>query len=319
MVLTNGIIHECFNSFDVYKLKENHAFLHVDFKNENIFYKSMADYIINENNLLNYANRLSKINFAPNKKIYAKLYRNLGLFLNQELESLIYNEVDDELLDVLGEEYILTNQDGETLIQFDKIGKIGEFVFHLFLTEFMQLDCVIPKFTLTTDRNMSIFGIDTLFFDQEKAVIYFGESKVSKNIDNAIKLLKKSLGTYEHDISEEYRLVLKNEHLKINQQFEEIFSEHSEVCISFKDFIKSAEIKEIGVPIFIMHGNDNAYDIKKVLEKMERNIPKNYLIGLKTKYIVLSIPIIDKAKFVETVMKKIVEKSNEYERQVYRI
>ena len=56
--------------------------------------------------------------------------------------------------------------------------------------------------------NMSIFGIDELFLAED--MILFGESKVSINLQNGIKLIKESLKEYEKQIKDEYQLVLSN-------------------------------------------------------------------------------------------------------------
>ena len=82
---------------------------------------------------------------------------------------------------------------------------------HLLLTSYYKIHCIIPKFRCTTDRNMSVFGIDSLFFDPQQKTIYFGESKVCKNIENAIRLVNRSFEDYERQIAEEYKLVLANE------------------------------------------------------------------------------------------------------------
>ena len=53
---------------------------------------------------------------------------------------------------------------------------------------------------------MSAFGIDTLFYDDEKSEILFGEAKFSKKLKNGVSLVNRSLKDYEQNIKEEYLL-----------------------------------------------------------------------------------------------------------------
>ena len=275
---------------------------------------SFSDYILSEVNLLNYANTMSPIVFKPTLANYKKLYSTLETFLNAELELLTFDNVSNEVKNTLGDEYTFVNKDGETLIQKDKIGKIGEYIFHVLLTQYFKVNCIIPKFRCTTDRNMSVFGIDALFFDPVERIIYFGESKVCKTIDNAITLVNRSFADYESQISEEYKLVLSNSDVfRLSQEFQSAFERYTEVCISFEDFVKSASISQIYVPAFIAHGNGaNKNTPEDFLQKMNTKITRNSFFRLDTKYLFISLPIIDKAKMMDVIMRKVVKKSNEY-------
>lgn len=182
-----------FDGFDVYSVNEGHSFIYANFNDEDKFIDGLTDYLFDENNLLNYARRTSKVTFTGEIKQWVRLYYNISVFLNNKLEMLEIGEVTEELKNILGEEYKLIDVNGELRVQKDKVGKIGEYAFHILLTNYFQLDCIVPKFRCTTDRNMSVFGIDTLFLDTNSKTIYFGESKFSKNIESGIKLANRSL------------------------------------------------------------------------------------------------------------------------------
>ena len=308
------ILEEKFEQFIVYKSDVSNTFLYVNFSDPDRFMDGLSDYVLSEINLLNYANTMSPTAFAPTLANYKKLYSTLETFLNAELELLTFDNVSNEVRDTLGDEYTFVNKDGETLIQKDKIGKIGEYIFHILLTQCFKVNCIIPKFRCTTDRNMSVFGIDALFFDPTKRIIYFGESKACKTIDNAITLINHSLADYESQISEEYKLVLSNSDVfRLSQEFQTAFERYTEVCISFEDFIKAASISQICVPAFIAHGNGvNKNTPSDFLHKMNTKITRNSFFGLDTKYLFISLPIIDKTKMMDVIMRKVVKKSNEY-------
>lgn len=309
-----------YNNFDVYEFEKDHTFIFADFPNKGSFLEGLSEFVLSEDNLLNYAKRTSKINFSPTVKNYKRLYDNIGIFLNAELETLSVNDLSQELVNVLGEEYDLFNVDGELTIQNDKIGKIGEYIFHILLTQYFRLECVIPKFKCITDRNMSVFGIDSLFFDSESKRIYFGESKFSKRINNGITLVNKSLVDYEDQIREEYRIVLSSEETFIkSDKFEELFREDMDISISFEDFIDIAGVSSIGVPIFIAHGEDESKGPEYYLKRLKKGIHRNQLFSMETIYIGISFPVIDKAEFIECIITKAVKKSNEYRREILRL
>lgn len=308
-----------FDCFDVYFLAEGHSFVYADFKDTDSFVEGVVEYIFQEENLLNYARRNNKISFVGTQKQYAKLYNNISMFLNTELEMLEVDDVTDELKDVLGQEYTLVDEAGNLKVQNDKVGKIGEYTFHLLLNNYFKLDCVLPKFRCTTDRNMSVFGIDTLFLDTSKKILYFGESKFCKSIDNGITLINRSLEKYEEQIDEEYRIVLSDdEAFKLSSDFEGLFGDAKQICISFREFIKVADIKEIGVPIFVAHGNVDADNVKpqEYISKLNKKIKRNKYFGIDVTYIFISLPVIDKNKFMECAITKAVKKQDEYKNKV---
>lgn len=308
-----------FDCFDVYFAAEGHSFVYADFKDTDSFIEGLVEYIFNEENLLNYAKRNNKIGFSGTQKQYAKLYNNISIFLNTELELLEVDDVTDELKDVLGQEYILIDEAGNLKVQNDKVGKIGEYTFHLLLNNYFKLDCVLPKFRCTTDRNMSVFGIDTLFLDVSKKILYFGESKFCKTLDNGITLINRSLEKYEEQIDEEYRIVLSDdEAFRLSSDFERIFGDTRQICISFREFIKVAGIKEIGVPVFIAHGNENIDNVKpeEYINKLNKKIRRNEYFDIDVTYIFISLPVIDKNKFIECAITKAVKKQDEYKNKV---
>ena len=308
------ITKQRFDVFDVYQSDDAHSFLYANCSNPDLFMDGLAEYILSEMNLLNYANSLTPIAFSPTPQIYRKLYSTISSFLNNELELMTYNNVTKEVENVLGDEYKFISDNGKTLLQNDKIGKIGEYTFHVLLTNYFKVHCILPKFRCTTDRNMSVFGIDALFYNPVSSTILFGESKVCKSIENAIVLINHSLSEYETQISEEYKLVLSNDDtFRLSQEFLDAFKEHTDICMTFEDFVSAAGITRICVPTFIAHGNsDSNNTIEHYLAQMNSRINKRKFFGLDTAYLFISLPIIDKAKMMKKIMKKVVKKCNEY-------
>ncbi|HEM5313811.1 TPA: hypothetical protein U1364_002270, partial [Streptococcus suis] len=65
-------------------------------------------------------------------------------------------------------------------------------------------------------------------------------------------------------------------------------------------------------PIFIAHGDGNKEKIEKFLDRLN-SINSNKMLGLETKYLLISLPVIDKEKFVDFAIRMAVNKAYEYE------
>lgn len=310
-----GIILETcdFDEFTVYYENDKFSFLYANFDDQNKFIVGLVSYIFEEQNLLLYSQLSTGLKFNPGRREYVKLYKNIRYFLNEELEKIPMLNLDEEIEKVISEEYeCFRSKDGELLIKPDKIGKIGEYIFHLLLSKYFGYKCILPKFRITTDRNMSVFGIDALFYDDINKELLFGESKFSKRLENGIRLVNDSLKQYEQNIKEEYLLVLSNEYLNLNTTFLHDYQDAIEICKNFEEFIEESNIKTIVIPIFIAHGGDIKDKIEKNLKCLDK-VKKSNMLGLDTKYLLISLPVIDKDEFVKVAMQMAVNKLNEYE------
>ena len=157
-------------------------------------------------------------------------------------------------------------------------------------------------------RNVSV----TLFYDDEKSEILFGEAKFAKNLKNGVSLVNRSLRRYEQNIREEYLLVLSNEGYNLNSSFLNKYKDTIEVCRTFEDFIKESNTNSVIIPIFIAHGDGNKEKIEKFLDRLN-SVNSNKMLGLETKYLLISLPVIDKEKFVDFAIRMAVNKAREYE------
>ena len=117
---------------------------------------------------------------------------------------------------------------------------------------------------------------------------------------------------YEQNIKEEYLLVLSNENFNLNSSFLNKYKDTIEVCRTFEDFTKESNINSVIIPIFIAHGDGNKEKIEKFLDRLN-SVNSNKMLGLETKYLLISLPVIDKEKFVDFAIRMAVNKAREYE------
>lgn len=250
--------------------------------------------------------------FSPTKKNFIILYKHLFQYIDEYYDEIDIKVIDEELKKIILDEYETTEEKENALkIRADKKGKIGEYIFNCILKEYFKFDCIIPKVHMSTSRNMSIYGIDALFYCSNNNMLLFGESKLTNSLKNGISLIKESLKKYEKSIADEFTLTLSNRVLRGElNKFSEIYGDICEMSLDIKDFIFGANITQIGIPIFITHGEEQ--EINKIIEKLG-NIEEKDLLGVKTVYYFISLPIINKQKFIALFTKKIRERRDEYE------
>lgn len=301
-----------FNDFEVYSLGDNHSVLHIEIADTASFYQKMFDYFFEETRFLQYIENKTSLTFIPSVENYVSLYKRLSLFIDDENVCRLSKDIEEEIVKILADEYTLEDDGaGNIRVRLDKMGKIGEYIFCNLLSEYFGYSCVIPKANFTTDRNMSVFGIDAVFYCSESKMLLFGESKMSNSLQNGVALINKSLSMYQQQVDEEFVLVLSQRWLHDKMgAFAEDFSELVNKSISMADFISKAGINVIGIPIFIAHGTET--DTTAILKKISK-VKKIKLYDLDTKIISISLPIISKSKLIATFTQKIKERRDYYE------
>lgn len=304
------MIKKSYGDFTVYEDMDNNVFIHIETKDEEAFYERMFDYFFSEERLLRYCENDKHLTFVPSSKAYTILYRHLRSYIDIENEQIALPVFEQEIEDILALEGIVSYKDGERIARKDKIGKIGEYIFYCLLSDYFGFDCIIPKIHLQTDYNMSVYGIDSLFYSNKHDMLLFGESKFSVSVKNGVSLIKESLKAYEKQIADEYELVLCNRFYGANLNvFSKIYGEFTDRCIDVHEFINAANVKHIGIPIFIAHGTEVDEDV--VIKELKK-IPRKQILNLPTTYFCISLPLVDKFKAIAVFTKKIREAEEKY-------
>ncbi len=303
-----------YDGFTVHTDEEYHCFVHINIDNPSLFYEKLFCHFFDETRLLRYTENKTAVSFSPTEANFATLYRKLAVFLDFENEIDYPASLDEDASDAICDEYEVVEQNDTIKIRLDKMGKIGEYIFGTLLSDYFQFECIIPKLNLITDRNMSVYGIDSLYYSPDEKMILLGESKVSKSLENGITMINTSLGSYQQQVEDEFLLILSQRWLRnASGRFGLDFEKPLETSLSMSEFIEKAKIETICIPLFIAHGGDN--DTKDIFEKMKK-IKKISLYGLETKYISISLPLIDKEKVMEYFAKKLNERRCAYEQAI---
>lgn len=308
------VIKQNFNDFEVFLYDDCKSFVHINITNPQLFYSKMFEYFFDESRLLRYIENKASISFQPTTANFAVLYKKLKIFIDKENDIQIPQNLEKNLLDIVSAEHTIIEENGVKKIRLDKIGKIGEYIFSNILSEYFGYQCIIPKLNMLTDYNMSIFGIDTLFYSHEKKLLLLGESKVSKSISNGVALINKSLSSYQSQIDDEFELILSQRWLKDKMgYFADDFGDKIEISMNMSDFIKKADVRNIGIPVFIAHGGSETTE--EIFNELSK-IKKIDLYDIETNYIIISLPLIDKDEFVKAFTIAIAERRDLYESNV---
>lgn len=296
---------EIYKDFIVYTDSDKRVFIHISI-NKDEFYDELIRFFFKEEKILGYINNKVEIDFHATIEQFVDLYKTLNDFIDDENLQVNIEDFKKELSHYIDwEKY---SNDELLKLRRDKIGKVGEYILHNILFDYFKFTCILPKLVLTTNRNMSVFGIDVIFWDYNDEMILFGESKVSKNLDDGIELINKSLKNYEYQICEEFRTTLSRK-LYANNLPDDI-KKYIGKAMNFKKFIEISKTRKIGVPIFIMSGTD--IDVPQIIKKMDR-IKKQKILGLDVTYYIINIPIIDKNVFQNKILEFLRERCDFYE------
>lgn len=313
-VTVGKLIKEKYDCFDVYRDEDYNTFLHVSIDKKEELYKGIFDYFFSDEKLLRYAENKTNLKFDPTLKNYCTLFNHLKIFIDEENAEKCVEGLSDIVKEVLIDEEEIEKKDGKLYIRKDKIGKIGEYIFSCILYDYYKFDCIIPKLLLGTDPNMNVYGIDTLFYSSENNIIMFGEAKFSKNLDNGIKLIKESLKDYENQLRQEFACVLnKRLYNNLLNKFNDLYGDKVVISISMDMFIEKADIRIIGIPIFIAHGEEIMPE--EIIKKI-KSIVLDTVLGVKVSLIVISLPIVDKREFIIYFTNYIRERLEEYNEKI---
>lgn len=147
---------------EINELDEKFVFFSFKRKNATELADFIFDYFFSEELMFRHVNYLEKIPFKKGRKNLVQLYKLLDLFLDDETTEIL-NKGDYENINVIIDECKLISDNGDSVtIRLDKIGKIGEFIFSIILENYFSFSCIIPKSNFTTNKNMSVYGIDVL-------------------------------------------------------------------------------------------------------------------------------------------------------------
>ena len=298
--------------FSIFVDKDNYIYLSLKIDNVFEMVNDIFDFFFSEETIYSHFKNRIDVPFLPEPKNHSLVFRYLKEFIDSEIEETEFSPQDysQEIIDTIEEENRFFNKHN---IRRDKVGKLGEYLMSIILEKYFSFRCILPKMNLITNRNMSVYGIDTLYYSKEENAILFGESKFTTTLDHGLLLLSKSLEKYDSMIIGDIELIFTQDKLSILNLPNEKYKNAIECFVDVPTFIKEVGIKEIWIPTFIAHGQD--LDETTIVSKLN-TLKRDNKMGMDTKYFVMSMPIKDVKTFIELITLKIKEKENELRNKI---
>lgn len=242
--------------------------------NKEILYKALCDLLLSEENLFYYASQKESTKTLVDTRKYIK----------KLIDKDIIDSTIEDVLSGIGwkKEQININS---THFQ----GDLAEYLMCILLDKITNVDTIISKVSLKTSPRMPSYGNDNIYYDYEKEILYYGESKFYDNVSSAIKRAKESLE--QHANAEEFSFIRSHDNV--------IIAEDGTKRIKIIEELEEKSIEEITIKSIFFIANDDIYlkaDYEsKVIERFESIEDLNIK---SAELIMVFLPILSKGEFL---------------------
>ena len=242
--------------------------------NKEILYKALCDLLLSEENLFYYASQKESTKTLVDTRKYIK----------KLIDKDIIDSTIEDVLSGIGwkKEQININS---THFQ----GDLAEYLMCILLDKITNVDTIISKVSLKTSPRMPSYGNDNIYYDYEKEILYYGESKFYDNVSSAIKRAKESLE--QHANAEEFSFIRSHDNV--------IIAEDGTKRIKIIEELEEKSIEEITIKSIFFIANDDIYlkaDYEsKIIERFESIEDLNIK---SAELIMVFLPILSKGEFL---------------------
>ena len=242
--------------------------------NKEILYKALCDLLLSEENLFYYASQKESTKTLVDTRKYIK----------KLIDKDIIDSTIEDVLSGIGwkKEQININS---THFQ----GDLAEYLMCILLDKITNVDTIISKVSLKTSPRMPSYGNDNIYYDYEKEILYYGESKFYDNVSSAIKRAKESLE--QHANAEEFSFIRSHDNV--------IIAEGGTKRIKIIEELEEKSIEEITIKSIFFIANDDIYlkaDYEsKIIERFESIEDLNIK---SAELIMVFLPILSKGEFL---------------------
>ena len=250
------------------------------FNDKTILYKALCDILLNEENLLYYATQKNSSKTLLDTREYIK-----NLIANGSLVYLI-----DDIFNALGWNRNINIKN--TIFQ----GDIAEYLMSILLDKITNVETLISKISYKTSPSMPIYGNDNVYYDYENDILYFGESKFYKNVEDGLKAAMDSIK--KHSNVEEISFV--------RNHTTSFIAENDEKRFKVIEKFETAYTEDISIKSIIFIINEDIYNktnYEEVIIKYFGNI--EMLESQTAEIILVFLPILSKEEFLEYFVRSV--------------
>ncbi len=247
-----------------------------------LLYEALCKLLFDKTNMFFYLTQRSSTKTLSETKLYVNKLEKQGL-LNAEINSIFK---------ILGWNEETLNIES-TVFQ----GDLAEYLMSILIEELKISKTLISKISLKTNSKMPIYGNDNVYFDIKSNVLYLGESKFYKSIDEG--LTKAFSSIEQHDSITEINFLTNHTNnfisenqkslKKVQQKFETISSQNftlATICFVVEDemYLKK--------------------DIEEIINKYENK--EQYKTIIENSIIII-LPVLSKQEFLVYFKNKVGE------------
>ena len=243
------------------------------FKDKTILYRAICDILLNEENLLYYATQKDSSKTLLDTREYIK-----RLMVNGSLIYLI-----DDIFNALG-----WNRD----IDINN----SEYLMSILLDKITNIKTLISKISYKTSPLMSVYGNDNVYYDYDNDILYFGESKFYKNVEEGLKAAIDSIK--KHSSVEEISFV--------RNHTTSFIAENGEKRFKIIEKFETAYSEDINIKSIIFVINEDIYTKKDYEEVIIKYFGNYEILESQTAEIILVfLPILSKKEFLEYFVRRV--------------
>ena len=167
----------------------------------------------------------------------------------------------------------------------------------------------VTKLAQTTSRNMKVFGIDTVHFNEKTNTMFYGESKLTNNIDLGLQQHTDELDLMDFKMNEECQLLAQRYNdIRSSEKIKRKFAEFGmkttiNKTLSFFNLKKEEKLYNVALVFFVAHGEK--YDYEFITNKVNEFRKKINFKDIEINCVTL--PIKNKNDFIKRVEEMIIE------------
>lgn len=289
---------------------------------ENDFNKLIIKSLFDDNNLYKYvtnysSDRMEEIGLKYPVKQLIHLIKNLK---KEYIQDCVSKDVKKKICKSLKAKYngsIINVRDVDWETKFDKYLEdnitgydvVAEIILSKIIEEKFGADVFITKLAQTTNSNMKVFGIDTVHYNLNENTMFFGESKLTNNIDLGIGHHIAEISLMDYKMNEECKMISLHENdIRCKEKVVHNITKFGRnltiyESLSILNIKKEDKYFNIAIVYFIAHGEN--YDYNFITDKIEKFRKKIKFKDIKIYCVTL--PIKDKNDFISKVEEVIIE------------
>lgn len=304
------------NQFEIIESDKNHIqYKHIKI-DEKEFNKYIVESVFQDKELYKYVTNLLDEPDEDIKKLYPikqliSLIKNLKKeYIRDNLPKDIKKKIcKSKKAKLNGEEIDVNKKDWEE--KFDQYldnningyDVIAEIILSKIIEEKFGANVFVTKLAQGTSRNMKVFGIDTVHFNEKTNTMFYGESKLTNNIELGLQQHTDELDLMDFKINEECQLLAQMQNNirsseKIKQEVANFGIKMTiNRTLSFLKLKKDEKLYNVALVFFVAHGEK--YDYKYITKKVNEFRKKIHFKDIEIYCVTL--PIKDKSDFIKKV------------------